>query len=80
MLVFAHDGRTLYFRSGQHLFAASINLNPPGAGGAAATAGGRGGGRGGRGAAPADTPEPTAGTANTWSNNTADSRNLIGLL
>jgi tricorn protease len=42
-LVFARDGRTLYFRSGSGLFAASV---PAGAG---AAAGGGRGGRGGRG-------------------------------
>jgi tricorn protease len=76
-LVFARDGRTLYFRSGQHLFAASINLNPPGVGGAAGAAGGgRGGGRGGRGAAPADTPDPAAGTANTTARQVTYTANL----
>jgi tricorn protease len=51
--VFARDGRTLYFRSGERLFAAPINLNT-GTGGAAG-AGGRGAGGGrGRGAAPAE--------------------------
>ncbi len=63
-MVFARDGRTLYFRSGQRLFAASIT---PGAGGGAAAqvagAGGRGG-RGGRGAAPADAPDGAAAGSN----------------
>jgi tricorn protease len=47
-LVFARDGRTLFFRSGPALYAAAVNLNtnePRGQGQSA----GRGGGRGGRG-------------------------------
>jgi tricorn protease len=54
-MVFARDGRTLYFRSGSGLYAASL---PQGAGGQGAGAGGRG-----RGAAPAATPEPAATNA-----------------
>ena len=55
-MVFARDGRTLYFRSGTGLYAATIN--PAAAGGqGAAAAGGRGGGRGG--AATTTAPEPT---------------------
>jgi tricorn protease len=42
--VFARDGRTLYFRSGNRLHAAAINLSA-----AAAAGSGAGGGRGGRG-------------------------------
>jgi tricorn protease len=63
-MVFAHDGRTLYFRSGTNLFAAPINLTPPAnaSGGAVAGAGGgRAGGPGGRGGAPADPPAAGAG-------------------
>ena len=53
--VFARDGRTLYFRSAERLFAAPINLNANAGTGGAAGAGGRGAGGGrGRGAAPAD--------------------------
>ncbi|HEU0114701.1 MAG TPA: S41 family peptidase, partial [Thermomicrobiales bacterium] len=49
--VFARDGRTLYFRSGERLFAAAVNLNAAPGGGAGA--GGRGAAAGrGRGAAP----------------------------
>jgi tricorn protease len=61
-MVFARDGRTLYFRSGSGLYAASVG----GGGGAAAapaaatTTGGRGGGRGGA-AAPAAAPAETTG-------------------
>jgi tricorn protease len=61
-MVFARDGRTLYFRSGNGLFAAAVPQNTAGA----ATGGG---GRGGRGAAapPAPTgpttPEPAAANA-----------------
>ena len=44
-IVFARDARTLYFRSGTGLYAASINLTA----GRDAGGGGRGGGRGGRG-------------------------------
>jgi tricorn protease len=64
-MVFTRDGRTLYFRSGSGIYAASIG----GGGGAPAAAtesaaGGRGGGRGG-GAAAATTAAPaaTGGTA-----------------
>ena len=65
-MVFARDGRTLYFRSGTNLFAAPINLNAAaGPGGTReVAAGGRGGGRGGRGGAPGDATEPAAGNAN----------------
>ncbi len=66
-MVFARDGRTLFFRSGENLFAAPINLNAAGAAGGAAQAaagGGRGGGRGGRGGGPADTPDPATGSTN----------------
>lgn len=70
-MVFARDGRTVYYRSGPGLFAAAVpNQNAGGSGGqsAAASAGGRGGGRGGRGGAapaesPADTQTATAQTA-----------------
>jgi tricorn protease len=56
-IVFARDGRTLYFRSGTGMYAATLNPNA-GAGGNA------GGGRaGGRGAAPAADPAPTNATA-----------------
>jgi tricorn protease len=42
--VFSRDARTLYFRSGNHLYAATINLNADRQGGGAARAGaGRGG-------------------------------------
>lgn len=43
--VFARDGRTLYFRSGEGLYAATINLqqNQGGGGGGRGAAGGRGG-------------------------------------
>jgi tricorn protease len=58
-MVFARDGRTLYFRSGTGLFAAPINPNAA-TGGQAATAGR--GGRGGRGGAPAAV-EPAATNA-----------------
>ena len=57
--VFARDGRTLYFRSAERLFAAPINLNASASAAGAAGAGGRGAGGGrGRGAAPADAGEP----------------------
>jgi tricorn protease len=63
--VFARDGRTLYFRSAERLFAAPINLSAGAGAAGAAGAGGRGAGGGrGRGAAPADagdlTPNGTA--------------------
>ena len=56
-IVFARDGRTIYFRSGTGLYAAPLNPN------AAANAGANAGGRGGRGAAPAAEPAPTNATA-----------------
>jgi tricorn protease len=57
-IAFTRDGRTIYFRSGRGLYAASVPSG--GAGGAAApAAGAAGGGRGGRGSAGA-TAEPTA--------------------
>jgi len=63
-MVFARDGRTLFFRSGTNLFVAPVNLNAnanaPGA--APAGGGGRGGGPG-RGGAPAETPAAGAGNA-----------------
>src|SRR6202040_2608180 len=64
-MVFARDGRTLYFRTGQGLFAAPINpAAGPNAGGAAAAAGGGRGGRGGgAAAAPVAAPEPAATNA-----------------
>jgi tricorn protease len=51
--VFARDGRTLFYRAGQNLYAATINPNAGGGQGAAAGAGGRGG-RGGAAPAPAE--------------------------
>ncbi len=57
-MVFAPDGRTLYFRSGRNLFAAPINPNA-GGGGAPQAAGGRGG----RGTAPAAATPATNTTA-----------------
>jgi tricorn protease len=66
-MVFAHDGRTLYYRSGTNLYAAPIgNQGGGGAAASQAAGAGRGGGRGGRGAAPdaaADTPTGTQQTA-----------------
>jgi tricorn protease len=62
-MVFARDGRTLYYRQGSDLYAAPINLQALAGGGPGAAGGGGGGGRGGRGgggggatAATADTP------------------------
>ena len=60
-MVFARDGRTLYFRSGNGLFAAAVPQNAAGPAG--------GGGRGGRGGAaappvtPPATPEPATTSA-----------------
>jgi tricorn protease len=64
-IAFARDGRTLYFRTRNNLFAAPINLNAANGGGQAGAADGRGG-RGGRGggAAPAEPSEPASGAAN----------------
>ena len=62
--VFSRDGRTLYFRSGSGLFAATVPAN---AGAAAGAGGGAAGGRGARGggAAPAGAaPEPQGGGGN----------------
>jgi tricorn protease len=56
-MVFARDGRTLYFRSGSGLYAAAVNPNQ---GGAAAAGGGRGGRGGG---AAAEAPEGSGGAS-----------------
>ena len=50
-MAFARDGRTLYYRSGSGLYAASVNPTAGGGGGGGAAAGGGRGGRGGGGAA-----------------------------
>ena len=65
-MVFARDGRTLFYRQGTSLYSAPIgNQNAGGAQSAAAAAtGGRGGRGGGAGAAPQETPEP-GGTQQT---------------
>jgi tricorn protease len=56
-IVFARDGRTIYFRSGTGLYAATLNPNAAGSGAA-------GSGRaGGRGAASPTEPAPTSATA-----------------
>src|SRR3982751_1599588 len=61
-MVFARDGRTLYFRSGSGLYAATLNQG--GGAGAAAQGAGAGGGRGGRGGgAAADPSEPAQSNA-----------------
>jgi tricorn protease len=75
-MAFARDGRTLYFRARNNLFAAPINLNQTASGGGTqpAAAGGRGG-RGGRGAAPAD-PTDAAGGANATARQVTYSANL----
>ncbi len=65
-MVFARDGRTLYFRSGEGLYAAPINPaagGGTGGGGQAAAAGGGRGGRGGGGAAAPAPTEPAATNA-----------------
>lgn len=60
-IVFARDGRTLYYRAGTGLFAATLpNQNAAGQPGTAA--GGRAGGRGGRGGAVADATAAEAAT------------------
>ena len=63
-MAFSRDGRTLYFRSGDNLFAGPVPVNTGGAAGGQAAGGA---GRGGRGAAPAATadaaPNAAAGTA-----------------
>jgi tricorn protease len=63
-MVFARDGRTLFYRAGTSLYAAPIGNQGGGAGAAqAAAAGGRGGGRGGRGGG--GTAAPQQDTADT---------------
>ncbi|HET7698024.1 MAG TPA: S41 family peptidase [Vicinamibacterales bacterium] len=54
-MVFARDGRTLYFRSGSGLYAATLPNQAGGSAGAPTA-----GGRGGRGGAAAAAPEPSA--------------------
>jgi tricorn protease len=73
-MVFARDGRTLYFRSGSGLFAATV---PAGAGGGpgGTESGGRGG-RGGRGGAPAAATPQDTGTTNATARQVAYSANL----
>ena len=63
IFVFARDGRTLYFRQANNLYAAPINLQQLAAAPANA-AGAAGGGRGGRGAAPASNANAAPGTDN----------------
>jgi tricorn protease len=63
-MVFARDGRTLFYRSGSGLYAATLPNQPANAGAGAAAAGGGRGGRGG-GAAPAATAPDTAATTQT---------------
>ncbi len=58
-IVFARDGRTIYFRSGSGLYAAPLN---PNAGASTQAAGGAGRG-GGRGAAPAGDAQPATAPA-----------------
>ena len=55
-MVFARDGRTLYFRSGSALYAAAIPASATGPQGPGGGGGGRGGRGGGGGAAPATAP------------------------
>jgi tricorn protease len=66
-MVFARDGRTLFYRSGTSLYAATLPQNTGDRGGPGAPGGGGRGGRGGgaAAAAPAATPEtaPTNATA-----------------
>src|SRR5439155_7686819 len=65
-LVFARDGRTLYFRSGERMFAAPINPNVGAAGaGTVAAGGGRGAGRGGAPAAGGGEATDTVLSSNT---------------
>ena len=74
-MVFARDGRTLYFRSGSNLYAAAVpagatNPQGPGPGGA-----GRGG-RGGAGAAAAAPATPEAGGASATARQVTYTANL----
>lgn len=62
-MVFARDGRTLYFRSGTELYAAPINPGAGGAGAQGGAAGGRGGRGGSGGAAGPSEPAATNATA-----------------
>jgi tricorn protease len=76
-IVFARDGRTLYFRTRDNLFAAPINLNAgPGNGGGQAGAGGGRGGRGGRGTPPPETTEPAGGASNATARQVTYTANL----
>ena len=61
-LVFARDGRTLYYREGTGLFAATLPNQNAASGAGAPAASGRGGGRGGRGGAAADATAAEAAT------------------
>jgi tricorn protease len=70
--VFARDGRTLYFRSGSGLFAATVAAG----GGPGGTESGGRGGRGGRGGAPAAATPQDTGTTNTTARQVAYSANL----
>jgi len=74
IFVFARDGRTLYFRLANNLYAAPINVQQLAAapGAAAGNAAGGGGGRGGRGGgAPAGAPSGAAAGSDAGGNATA---------
>jgi tricorn protease len=78
-IAFARDGRTLFFRLRNNLFAAPINLSAAasGTGGAQSPVTGGRGGRGGRGAAPTDTAnDGAAGTANATARQVTYTANL----
>jgi tricorn protease len=61
-MVFTRDGRTLYFRSGRGIYAATIGGGGTAAATPATTTAGRGGGGRGGAAAPAAAAAPTTGT------------------
>jgi tricorn protease len=73
-MVFARDGRTLYFRSGSGLYAAPIPANALAGGPMAGPAGGGGGRGGGRGAAA--TAAESASTANATAREVTYTANL----
>jgi tricorn protease len=80
-IAFARDGRTLYFRARNNLFAAPINLNAATSGAGGGTQAGGGGGRGGRGgrggaAPPQEASEAAGGAANATARQVTYTANL----
>ena len=73
-IVFTHDGRTIYFRSGRGLYAAPV-AGGGGAGAATTAAAAAGGGRGGRGGA-SGTAEAAPATGGTTARHVTFTANL----